>query len=54
VEKLEEEMEKLVDNPAIVRAMGLAGRRVCEEKFAVANQVTRIEALYQEVLAEAR
>jgi glycosyltransferase involved in cell wall biosynthesis len=54
VEKLEREMEKLADDPAIVRAMGLAGRRVCEDKFAVANQMIRIEALYQEVLAEAR
>ena len=54
VEALEREMVRLADASVTLQEMGVAGRRVCEQDFAISKQMIRIEALYQEVLAQAR
>jgi len=48
------EMVFLAGDPELARLRGEAGRRLCEQRFAVARQMRQIEELYQEVLQETR
>lgn len=47
-------IRRLLDDPALARAMGQAGRRRVEEKFAWASVAERTEQVYAEALAEFR
>ena len=47
-------IRRLLDDPAEARAMGQAGRRRVEEKFAWASVAERTEAVYADAIAEFR
>jgi glycogen synthase len=47
-------IRRLLDDPALARAMGQAGRRRVEEKFSWASVAERTEQVYAEAVAELR